>query len=57
MAEFEKLRIIVIDAELSIGGLDFYSDNINRNDTDDDDPVLETEDNEDSNMSFEDGHE
>lgn len=57
MAEFEKLRIIVIDAELSIGGLDFYSDNINRNDTDDDDdPILDTEDNENSDMSLDDGY-
>jgi hypothetical protein len=57
LAEFKKLRIIVIDAELLIGGLDFYSDNINRNDTDDDDgPVLDREDNEVSDMSLEDGH-
>jgi hypothetical protein len=57
LAEFEKMRIIVIDAGFLIGGLDFYSDNINRNDTDDDDdPVLGTEDNENSDTSLEDGH-
>jgi hypothetical protein len=37
LAEFEKLRIIIIDAGLLIGGLDLYSENINRNDTTDDD--------------------
>jgi hypothetical protein len=57
LAEFEKLRIIVIDAEVLIGGLDFHSDNINRNDTDDDDdPVLNTKNNENSDTSLEDGH-
>jgi hypothetical protein len=57
LAEFEKLRIIVIDAELLIGGLDFYSDNINPNDTtDDDDPVLGTVHCENADMGLEDGH-